>query len=69
MRETKFFLILSYVPMGLLLLALLFALIHKYSNPGFKSVSAVDLKYLGIAMFCNLILIVFLHLVVRKLKK
>jgi hypothetical protein len=69
MKILKIILIIFYIPLGLLLLITTFGLIHRWTNPGFKSISNHDLNQIAIVMFINLILILFVIIVKRLLKK
>lgn len=57
MKIIKAILIILYIPLGLLILITLFGLIHRWTNPGFKSLSNLDLQQISIVMLINLILI------------
>ena len=57
MKIIKAILIILYLPLGLLILITLFGLIHRWTNPGYKSISNLDLQQISIVMFFNLILI------------
>ncbi len=57
MKIIKAILIILYIPFGLLILTTLFGLIHRWTNPGFKSISNHDLQQVSIVLIINLILI------------
>lgn len=60
MKIIKALLIILYIPFGLLIVITLLGLIHRWTNPGYKSISNLDLQQISIVMFLNLILIVIM---------
>jgi hypothetical protein len=69
MRITKVILIILYIPFGLLILITLLGLIHRWSNPGYKSISGTDLKQIGTLILINVILIVFVYIIRQIIKQ
>jgi hypothetical protein len=69
MKLLKVLLIIFYVPLTLLLLVTIVGLIHRWTNPGYKSISNLDLKQLFFVIAINLIIIVFLIFTKRMLKR
>lgn len=68
MKFIKIVLIILYIPLSLLLLVVIIGLIDRFSSPGQKSISNLDLQQLVIVIAINLILIISV-LVVKKLIK
>lgn len=56
MKLLKVILIISYVSFSFLLLVVLTGLIHRLANPGYKSLSNLDLKQLFGLIIINLII-------------
>ena len=57
------------IPLTLLLLITIVGLIHRWTNPGHKSLSNLDLKQLGIALAINLSIIAIVWTAKRLLRK
>jgi hypothetical protein len=69
MKFLKIFLIILYFPLTILILIILFGLIHRWANPGYKSMSNYDLRQLGLAITIILILICFVLIIEKVVKK
>ena len=69
MKFRKIILIILYFPLTIFILITLFGLIHRWTNPGYKSMSNFDLKQLGFAITINLILICFVLIIDKVVKK
>lgn len=69
MRLLNIILVFFFIPLTLLLLITIVGLIHRWTNPGYKSLSNLDLKQLGIALTINLALIAIIWTAKRLLRK
>jgi hypothetical protein len=57
------------IPLTLLSLITIVGLIHRWTNPGYKSLSNLDLRQLGIALTINIALIAIIWIAKRRLRK
>jgi hypothetical protein len=69
MRLLKVLLIILYIPLTVLSLVTLVGLIDRWTNPGHKSISNLDLKQLFFVISINLILIALVLIIRRIMKK
>lgn len=69
MKFIKIVLIILYIPLSLLLLVVIIGLIDRFSSPGQKSISNLDLQQLVIVIAINLILIISVLAVKKLIKK
>jgi hypothetical protein len=56
------------VVLGLSILALIAGIIYNLSNQGMKGISELDFKQLGIVIAINLVLIMTIHLISKRIK-
>lgn len=68
MKILKAILIISYIPLIILSLLTAIGFIDRWSNPGYKSISYADLKQIGTVLFYNLIFIIIIIAIRRKIK-
>ena len=60
---------LFFITLGLLLLITFIGLMHRFTNLGWKSISLVDLKHLGVAILINTVSLLLIILIIFSKKK
>jgi len=69
MRILKGIKYLFITTLGILLLITFLGLTHRFTNPGFKSISLMDLKYLVQAITINTIFLLLIILIIQRTKR
>jgi hypothetical protein len=67
MKIIKFFTIILYIPLFLVILITMIGLLHHWFNPGIKSISNTDLKHLSLVLGLNLVLILIMKFAKRQI--
>jgi len=55
--------------LGIFILIAILGLIHRFTNPGFKSISSVDLQHLALAITINTIILLLIIYIIQRTKR
>ena len=60
---------LFFTTLGLLILITFIGLINRFTNPGWKSISLVDLKHLGLGILINTVSLLLIIIIIFSKKR